>query len=41
MNFRHMQLFLKIAKLQSFTKAANELKIPQPSLSQSIFALEK
>lgn len=40
MNFRHMQLFLKVAKLQSFTKAANELKIPQPSLSQSIFALE-
>lgn len=40
MNFRHMQLFLKVAQLQSFTKAANELKIPQPSLSQSIFALE-
>lgn len=41
MNFRHMQLVLKVAQMQSFTKAANALKVPQPSLSQSIFALEK
>lgn len=36
-----MQLVLKVAQMQSFTKAANALKVPQPSLSQSIFALEK
>lgn len=41
MRFRRMELVLKVAELRSFTKAANALKIPQPSLSQSIAALEK
>ena len=41
MIFRRMQLVLKIAELRSFTKAALALKIPQPSLSQSIATLEK
>ncbi|MBE3022793.1 MULTISPECIES: LysR family transcriptional regulator [Campylobacter] len=41
MNLRQMELVLKTAELKSFTKAANELKVPQPSLSQSILNLEK
>lgn len=41
MNLRHMELVIKIVENKSFTKAANALKIPQPSLSQSILSLEK
>lgn len=41
MNLRHMELVLKAAELKSFTKAANALKVPQPSFSQSILNLEK
>lgn len=41
MNLRQMELVLKVASEKSFTKAANALKVPQPSLSQSILNLEK
>ena len=41
MNLHRMQLVLKVAELRSFTAAAEALKIPQPSLSQSILSLEK
>ena len=41
MNLRQMELVLKVADKKSFTKAANSLKVPQPSLSQSILNLEK
>ncbi|WP_298081635.1 LysR family transcriptional regulator, partial [uncultured Campylobacter sp.] len=36
-----MELVLKVAEFRSFTKAAEALKIPQPSLSQSILSLER
>lgn len=41
MNLRQMELVLKVASEKSFTKAANALKVPQPSLSQSILNFEK
>lgn len=41
MNLHRMQLVLKVAEFRSFTTAAEALKIPQPSLSQSILSLEK
>ncbi len=41
MNLHRMQLVLKVAEFRSFTAAAEALKIPQPSLSQSILSLEK
>ena len=33
MNLHRMELVLKVAEFRSFTKAAEALKIPQPSLS--------
>ena len=41
MNLHRMELVLKVAEFRSFTKAAEALKIPQPSLSQSILSLER
>lgn len=41
MSFKQIECVVMVAKLKSFTKAANKLKIAQPSLSQSINILEK
>ena len=41
MSLRHMEFAVKISELKSFTKAASELGIAQPSLSKSIMLLEK
>lgn len=41
MKILQIQYVLKIAELQSFSKAAKELYISQPSLSQHIFRLEE
>lgn len=41
MNLSQLYYFRKLAKLQHYTKAAKELYITQPSLSDSIAALEK
>ena len=36
MSLKQIECVVMAAKLKSFTKAANKLKIAQPSLSQSI-----
>ena len=41
MSLRHMEFAVKISELKSFTKAASELGIAQPSLSKSIMLLER
>ena len=41
MNFKQMQIVIKVAEEKSFTKAARKLKISQPTLSKSILSLEK
>ncbi len=41
MSLKQIECVVMVAKLKSFTKAANRLKITQPSLSQSINILEK
>jgi DNA-binding transcriptional LysR family regulator len=41
MNLRQLGYFLKIAELQSFTRAANVLHVAQPSLSRQIQPLEQ
>lgn len=41
MSFKQIECVVMVAKLKSFTKAAQKLKIAQPSLSQSINILEK
>lgn len=41
MSLKQIECVVMVAKLKSFTKAANKLKITQPSLSQSINTLEK
>lgn len=41
MNLSQLYYFRKLAQLQHYTKAAKELYIPQPSLSDSISSLEK
>lgn len=40
MSLRQMEFAVKVAECKSFTKAANKLKVAQPSLSQSILNLE-
>ncbi len=40
-SLKQMECVVMVAKMQSFTKAATKLKIAQPSLSQSIHAVEK
>jgi len=40
-SLKQIECVVMVAKLKSFTKAANKLKIAQPSLSQSINILEK
>jgi len=41
MSLKQIECVVMVAKLKSFTKAAQKLKIAQPSLSQSINILEK
>ena len=41
MSLKQIECVVMAAKLKSFTKAANKLKIAQPSLSQSINTVEK
>ncbi len=41
MELRHIETFLKIAELKSFTKAADELCITQPTVSKQIVDLER
>lgn len=41
MNLNHLYYFRALAKVEHYTKAANELSITQPSLSHAISALEK
>ncbi len=41
MEIEHLRCFLSVAKLLSFTKAAEEQHIAQPSMSQIIRAMEK
>ena len=41
MDFRILHYFLNVAKEQSFTKAAQQLHITQPTLSRQLAALEE
>lgn len=41
MDIHHLQYFLAVARLRHFTQAAEELRIAQPALSQSIRQLEQ
>ena len=40
MNLRHLETFLKIAELKSFTKAGEELHLTQPTVSKQMVDLE-
>lgn len=40
MDLKHLETFLKIAELKSFTKAAEELYLTQPTISKQIVDLE-
>ncbi|MBA4390512.1 MAG: LysR family transcriptional regulator [Syntrophus sp. (in: bacteria)] len=41
MDLKHLETFLKIAELRSFTKAAEELYLTQPTVSKQIVDLER
>jgi DNA-binding transcriptional LysR family regulator len=41
MNFTHLKAFYTVAKLKSFTLAARELNVSQPTLSQQVKSLEQ
>ncbi len=41
MNLNHLQYFVKLARLEHYTKAAKDLCITQPSLSHAISSLEE
>lgn len=41
MNFTHLKAFYTVVKLESFTRAARELNLTQPTLSQQVKSLEK
>lgn len=41
MDFKHLEIFVKVFELKSFTRAADELYISQPTASSHISALEK
>lgn len=41
MDLRHLETFAKVAELKSFTKAANELYLTQPTVSKQIVDLER
>ena len=40
MNLNHLKYFVKLAQIEHYTKAAKELCITQPSLSNAIAMLE-
>src|SRR5512133_2776400 len=41
MNFRHLRIFLTVCEVGNMTRAAKELYMAQPSVSQAIAELEK
>jgi len=41
MNFRHMRVFYVVAKHLSYSRAAEELYVSQPAISQQVQELEK
>ena len=41
MNFTHLKAFYSVVKYQSFTQAARELNVSQPTLSLQVQNLEK
>ena len=41
MNFRQLEVFVSIVKFHSFSKAAEELYLTQPTVSAHISALEE
>ena len=41
MNLHHLNTFLRVARLQSFTRAANELHLTQPTVSSGVSELER
>ena len=41
MNLYHLRYFVTLAKLEHYTKAAEELAITQPSLSHAMSTFEK
>ena len=41
MNLNQLHYFAKLAEVEHYTKAAEELSISQPSLSHAVSALEK
>jgi len=41
MNFTHLKVFYSVVKYQSFTQAARELNVSQPTLSLQVQNLEK
>src|SRR5205823_5495941 len=41
LNFRHLQAFVTVARLNSFTRAAKLLHLSQPALTKQVRQLEK
>ena len=41
MNFRQLEIFVRVVEEKSFTKAAKKLYVSQPALNKSIRALEE
>jgi LysR family transcriptional regulator, transcriptional activator of the cysJI operon len=41
MNFRHLKIFITVCEVGNMTRAAKELNMAQPSVSQAIMELEK
>jgi DNA-binding transcriptional LysR family regulator len=41
MNLRHLETFVKIAEMKSFTKASEELSLTQPTVSKQVLDLEQ
>ena len=41
MEIRHLEIFLEVSKLKSFSKAAESLHISQPTISRTVMELEE
>ena len=41
MDFKQLEAFITVAKLKSFSKAANAIYLSQPTISSNISSLEK